>query len=156
DRLAVFAALRSPFFALSDDDVFQFVASGGTLNTLAPIAEGVRNADLVGPVFEILQALHRKRRLAQPTAVIQVLFEKRRALPAFRLHSTGNQRVANLWKVLDVAPAYEAAGPATLRAVVRFLESEAQAAREEGDSSVGEPAGAQVEVLTVHRAKGLE
>src|SRR5262249_48590592 len=50
----------------------------------------------------------------------------------------------------------EAAGPATLRAVVRFLESEAQAAREEGDSPVGEQAGAQVEVLTVHKAKGLE
>src|SRR5262249_35332316 len=156
DRLAVFAALRSPFFALSDDDVFQFVASGGTLNPLAPIGEGVRNADLVGPIFEILQALHRKRRMAQPSEVIQALFEKTRALPAFRLHSTGDQRVANLWKILDVARAYEAAGPATLRAVVRFLESEAQAAREEGDSPVGEQAGAQVEALTVHKAKGLE
>src|SRR5262249_40601420 len=50
DKLAVFAALRSPFFGLSDDDVFQFVASGGKLNPLAPIDEGVRNADLVGPI----------------------------------------------------------------------------------------------------------
>ncbi len=58
--------------------------------------------------------------------------------------------------MLDVARAYEAAGPATLRAVVRFLQEEAQAGREEGDSPVGEQAGAQVEVLTVHKAKGLE
>jgi ATP-dependent exoDNAse (exonuclease V) beta subunit len=58
--------------------------------------------------------------------------------------------------VLDVARAYEAAGPATLRAVVGFLQEEAQAGREEGDSPVGEQAGAQVEVLTVHKAKGLE
>ncbi len=44
DRLSVFAALRSPFFGLSDDDVYQFVASGGILNPLAPIRDGVRNA----------------------------------------------------------------------------------------------------------------
>ena len=156
DRLAVFAALRSPFFALSDDDVFQFVSSGGILNPLAPIAEGVRNGDLVGRVFTILQSLHRRRRMEPPSEVIAALFERTRALAAFRLRSAGDQSVANLWKVLDVARAYEAAGPATLRAVVRFLQEEAKAAREEGDSPVGEHAGAQVEVLTVHKAKGLE
>lgn len=111
---------------------------------------------LVGGTFAILQSLHRRRRIEPPSAVIQALFDKTRALPAFRLRSVGDQSVANLWKVLDVARAYEAAGPATLRAVVRFLQEEAQAGREEGDSPVGEQAGAQVEVLTVHKAKGLE
>jgi ATP-dependent exoDNAse (exonuclease V) beta subunit len=156
DRLAVFAALRSPFFGLSDDDVFQFVASGGILNPLAPIGAGVRNADLVGRVFTILQSLHRRRRMEPPSEVIATLFERTRALPAFRLRPAGDQSVANLWKILEVARAYEAAGPATLRSIVRFLKEEAQAGREEGDSPVGEQAGAQVEVLTVHKAKGLE
>ena len=156
DRLAVFTALRSPFFGLSDDDVFQFVSSGGTLNPLAPIRDGVHNADLVGRAFAILQALHRRRRMQPPSEVIAALFERTRALPAFRLRSNGDQSVANLWKVLEVARAYESAGPAPLRAVVRFLQTEAQTGREEGDSPVGEQAGALVEVLTVHKAKGLE
>ena len=156
DRLAVFAALRSPFFGLSDDDVFQFATSGGILNPLAPIGPDVRSADVVAPIFEVLAALHRMRRVAPPSEVITALFERTRALPTFRLRSSGDQNVANLWKVLDVARAYESAGPATLRAVVRFLQSEAQTGREEGDSPVGEQAGAQVEVLTVHTAKGLE
>jgi ATP-dependent helicase/nuclease subunit A len=156
DRLSVFAALRSPFFGLSDDDVFRFVATGGVLNPLAPIGEGVKNADLVGRAFAILQSLHRSRRMEPPSEVIASLFDKTRVLPAFRLRTAGEQSVANLWKVLDVARAYEAAGPATLRAVVGFLQEEAQAGREEGDSPVGEQAGAQVEVLTVHKAKGLE
>ncbi len=156
DRLSVFAALRSPFFGLSDDDVYQFAASGGILNPLAPIGDGVRNGDLVGRVFAILQSLHRRRRMEPPSEVIASLFERTRALPSFRLRPVGDQGVANLWKILEVARAYEAAGPATLRSVVRFLEGEAQAGREEGDSPVGEQAGAQVEVLTVHKAKGLE
>ncbi|HSB61248.1 MAG TPA: UvrD-helicase domain-containing protein, partial [Vicinamibacteria bacterium] len=142
DRLSVFAALRSPFFGLSDDDVFQFASSGGILNPLAPIGDGVRGAGLVGRAFAILQSLHRRRRMEPPSEVIAALFEKTRALPAFRLRSAGDQSVANLWKVLDVARAYEAAGPATLRAVVGFLQQEAEGGREEGDSPVGEQAGA--------------
>ena len=84
------------------------------------------------------------------------LFEKTRALAAYRLRPEGDQLVANLWKTLDVARAYEAAGPTTLRALVRFLEEETEGGAEEGDSPVGDQAGAQVEVVTVHKAKGLE
>ena len=54
------------------------------------------------------------------------LFERTRALAGFRLRPSGDQVVANLWKTLDVARAYEAAGPTTLRALVRFLEEEAE------------------------------
>ena len=84
------------------------------------------------------------------------LFEKTRALAAYRLRPEGDQLVANLWKTLDVARAYEAAGPTTLRTLVRFLEEETEGGAEEGDSPVGDQAGAQVEVVTVHKAKGLE
>lgn len=44
DRLAVSTALRSPFFGLSDDDVFQFASGGGTLNPLAPIRDGLSDS----------------------------------------------------------------------------------------------------------------
>jgi hypothetical protein len=46
--------------------------------------------------------------------------------------------VANLWKTLDVARVYEAAGPTTLRALVRFLGEEQEGGAEEGDSPVGD------------------
>ena len=156
DRLAVFAALRSPFFALSDDDLFRYASGEGRLHPLAPLAEGAPRAERVGPALALLKALHRLRRVQPPSVVIARLFERTRALAAFRLRPDGAQAVANLWKVLDVARAYEAAGPATLRAVVRFLEEQGEGGREEGDSPVGQEAGDQVEVITVHRAKGLE
>ncbi len=156
DRLAIFAALRSPFFGFSDDDLWRFVASGGTLNYLAPLPEDARNRDLLAPAWELLTRLHRLRRVAPPSDVLMALFQRTRALAGFRLRRGGDQALANLWKTVDLARAYEAAGPATLRTVVRFLEEERQTGTEEGDSPVGEQAGAQVEVVTVHKAKGLE
>ncbi|MCM2254238.1 MAG: UvrD-helicase domain-containing protein [Vicinamibacteria bacterium] len=156
DRLAVFAALRSPFFALSDDDLFRYVGSGGVLNPLAPVPDGAGRAERVGPAMGLLQALYRQRRMVAPSELIAMLFERSRALPAFRLRHGGAQAVANLWKVLDLARAYEASGPATLRSVVRFLETQREGGSEEGDSPVGQEAGRQLEVVTVHKAKGLE
>jgi ATP-dependent exoDNAse (exonuclease V) beta subunit len=156
DRLAVFAALRSPFFGFSDDDLWQLMAKGGALNYLAPVPPGFRGATALVAAFELLTSLHRLRRVRPPTDVIVRLFEKTRALAAYRLRPEGDQLVANLWKTLDVARAYEAAGPTTLRALVRYLEEETEGGAEEGDSPVGDQAGAQVEVVTVHKAKGLE
>ena len=156
DRLAVFAALRSPFFGFSDDDLWQLVAKGGALNYLAPVPPGFPGATALAAAFELLTSLHRRRRVRPPSDVIVRLFEKTRALAAYRLRPEGDQLVANLWKTLDVARAYEAAGPTTLRALVRYLEEETEGGAEEGDSPVGDQAGAQVEVVTVHKAKGLE
>ena len=117
---------------------------------------GFRGATALVAAFEILTSLHRLRRVRPPSDVIVRLFEKTRALAAYRLRPEGDQLVANLWKTLDVARAYEAAGPTTLRTLVRFLEEETEGGAEEGDSPVGDQAGAQVEVVTVHKAKGLE
>ncbi len=156
DRLAVFAALRSPFFAFSDDDLWQLVAKGGHLNYQAPVPEEARGADKLTKAFDLLTSLHRLRRVRPPSDVIVQLFEKTRALAAYRLRPEGDQRVANLWKTLEVARAYEAAGPTTLRTLVRYLEEETEGGAEEGDSPVGDQAGAQVQLVTVHSAKGLE
>jgi ATP-dependent exoDNAse (exonuclease V) beta subunit len=134
----------------------RFVSAGGVLNYQAPFPGAAADMTALARAFELLGRLHRKRRAAAPSEVITQLFERTRVLPAFRAHPGGEQLVANLWKVLEVARAYEASGPATLRAVVRFLEEEARAGREEGDSPVGEQAGEHVEILTVHKAKGLE
>jgi ATP-dependent exoDNAse (exonuclease V) beta subunit len=156
DRLSLVQALRSPFFAVSDADLFQFVSSGGVLNINAPQDESVQTRDLFEPIFKTLTRLHRLRRIESPSVIIEELFSRTRALPAFLARPSGAQAVANLWKVLETARAYEAVAPATLRAFVRFLQDEEASSQAEGDSPVGEPIGASVEIVTVHKAKGLE
>ena len=46
DRLATFAALRSPFFGFSDDDLWQFVSSGAT-NSSVSGASMVRSSSMI-------------------------------------------------------------------------------------------------------------
>ena len=155
DRFALVQALRSPFFGISDADLARYAAGAGTLNVNAPVPEALA-ASPVAQALEVLLRLHRRRRVDPPSAVVRGLLERTRALPGFRLSREGAQAVANLWKVVEIAQAYEAAGPATLRAFVRFLTDQARDAREEGDSPVGDEAGQNAEILTVHAAKGLE
>jgi ATP-dependent exoDNAse (exonuclease V) beta subunit len=149
-------ALRSPFFAVSDADLFRFVSTQGVLNINAPQGDGVAKRDLFDPIFKLLTRLHRLRRIESPSVIIEELFARTRALSAFLTKFSGAQMVANLWKVLETARAYEAAAPATLRDFVRFLQDEEASSHAEGDSPVGEPIGASVEIVTVHKAKGLE
>ncbi len=156
DRLSLVQTLRSPFFAVSDADLFHFVSTKGVLNINAPQGDGVAKRDVFDPIFSLLARLHRLRRIESPSVVIEELFARTRALSAFLMKPSGAQMVANLWKVLETARAYEAAAPATLRAFVRFLQDEEASSRAEGDSPVGESIGASVEIVTVHKAKGLE
>ena len=156
DRLSLVQALRSPFFAVSDADLFHFVSTKGVLNINAPQGDEVAKRDLFEPVFKLLTRLHRLRRIESPSVIIEELFARTRALSAFLMKPSGEQMVANLWKVLETARAYEAAAPATLRAFVRFLQDEEASSQAEGDSPIGEGIGASVEIVTVHKAKGLE
>ena len=152
----MFPALRSPFFAVSDDDVFQFVSSGGILNLNAPQGEGVQSATSSSPIFETLTRLHRLRRIEPPSIIIAALFARTRALPAFLASRPAPQAVANLWKVLERRARTRPPAPRPCARSCASCRTRKRAARPKGDSPVGEQAGAQVEVLTVHKAKGLE
>jgi len=113
DRLSLVQALRSPFFAVSDTDLFHFVSTKGVLNINAPQADAVAKRDVFDPAFSLLARLHRLRRIESPSVIIEELFARTRALAAFLMKPSGAQMVANLWKVLETARAYEAAAPTT-------------------------------------------
>src|SRR6201999_4501568 len=69
---------------------------------------------------------------------------------------TGEQALANIMRLMDMARRYEASGgAASLRGFVDDLEARAE--REEaGDAPVVEEGTEGVRIMTVHRAKGLE
>ncbi len=57
----------------------------------APFPEAAADQTALARAFELLTRLHRKRRTAAPSDVITQLFQRTRALPAFRARPGGAQ-----------------------------------------------------------------
>ncbi|MCK6551848.1 ATP-binding domain-containing protein, partial [Myxococcota bacterium] len=84
-----------------------------------------------------------------------------RFLDATRAHAgiaiwpSGEQALANLLRVTDLARRFESGGATSFRAFVDLLEQEAESG-EAGEAPVVEEGTEGVRMMTVHRAKGLE
>jgi ATP-dependent exoDNAse (exonuclease V) beta subunit len=131
DALAIFAALRGPFFGLSDDELL--VGDGPAAEARALLAE--------------LRATRNQVPIADTLAR---LLAATRAHAGLALWPNGEQALANVARVLDKARRFDGAGATSFRAFVRWLEAEV-----EGADAVDEGADG-VRIMTVHRAKGLE
>ncbi len=165
DAAAVVAALRSPCFGVSDEDLVRHAASGRGFSYLPWPQEDpdTETPDDLTRAFVILAELHRAAVLLPPSALVRRLFDATRVIPLQALKPDGDRRMANLLKLLDLALAWEeaaagitaAAGPPGLMGFVTWLEEQRQAAAEEESTLAVEGEDAVV-IMTIHAAKGLE
>ncbi len=103
-----------------------------------------------------MRDLNRGRNRRPISDTIARLFAATRAHAGIAIWPTGEQALANLMRLMNMARRYEAGGgAASLRGFVDELEARAE--REEaGDAPVVEEGTEGVRIMTVHRAKGLE
>jgi len=144
DRIALAAALRSPFGGLSDQELYD--------RRKALDYRG--ESDL--PIFGFLRRWHERSRTSGVREIIDTIFEESFALEVARAGYHGEQAVANLLKLRQKAGELEAQGGCTLR---EFLAVATQAVRdqeEEGESPLADETLDAVQILSIHRAKGLE
>jgi ATP-dependent helicase/nuclease subunit A len=154
DPVALVAALRSPFFGAPDGAFLAHVAAGGQLSYLTPLPAGAHPA--LAEAWRILRDLHARRTRESPTAVVEALYVETEVLATYALDPHGDQRVANLLRILDTARALEATGRSTFRALVRWLRAQDRGGYEESESPTVEEGDDVVRLMTVHAAKGLE
>jgi len=171
DAVACVAALRSPCFGVSDEDLVRHVAAGGTFRYLndpesgpppGTSAEGGVGGNLQR-AFSILSELHGETVFRQPSAIVRRLFDKTRVIPLHALKPDGERRMANLLKLLDLALTWEEAaagfgtgtGVPALRGFVEWLAEQQEAAAEE-ESPLSAEGDSAVSIMTMHGAKGLE
>ena len=158
DELVVFAALRGPVFALSDGALLEYrETQGGSLHPFRKIKEGASDeVQQVGHALELLRDLHRGRNRRPIADTISRVLNETRAHAGFAIWPTGEQALANVMRLMDMARRYEARGGATsFRGFVD--EQEARAERDEtSEVPVVEEGTEGVRIMTVHRAKGLE
>lgn len=151
DRVALVAALRSPFFGISDEDIFLHHSRGGELNYLQPSMGSALDAP-----FSLLKRLHEARNDSVPEDILRELYRETRAPVIFLLKPGGEQRVHNLLKIADIARALTDRGITTFRAFVQWLDDRQEEESDEAEAATVEAGDDFVRVLTVHKAKGLE
>ena len=151
DRVALVAALRSPFFGVSDEDIFLHHSGGGKLCYLESPAGGPLKAP-----FALLKRLHDARNDSTPEDILRDLYRETRAPVIFLLKPGGEQRVHNLLKIGDIARALADRGVSTFRAFVRWLDERQEEEADEAEAATVEAGDDFVRILTVHKAKGLE
>jgi ATP-dependent exoDNAse (exonuclease V) beta subunit len=143
DQLHLVATLRSPLFGWTDEQVF-LAAAADKLNYL-------HNADLA-----LLRELHEQRHTLSVAGFVERVLAKTHLCQAMVAGGpNGGASVANLLKALALARQLEAAGIRSLRGLVRQLRRTVVGGADEEPAPANEEDEA-VQLLTMHKAKGLE
>ena len=158
DELVVFAALRGPVFALSDGALLEYrETQQSSLHPFRKLKDGAsKDVCEVGRALELLRDLHRGRNRRPIADTISRVLNETRAHAGFAIWPTGEQALANVMRLMDMARRYESRGGATsFRGFVDELEARAER-DEASEVPVVEEGTEGVRIMTVHRAKGLE
>jgi ATP-dependent helicase/nuclease subunit A len=161
DSLALAGVLRSPIGCISDDGLYQL--SQDERGLWAALTDSEARAELPAddraPAERIAKWMRNWRELKDRLPISQLL---NRMIAdsgydaALQYEPLGDRKLANLWKLIDQARAFDAAGGFTLDDFVRNLEDlvsaqprEEQAATQPAESNV-------IRLMSIHQAKGLE
>ena len=168
DELSVFAALKGSLFAIDDELLLEFrhrlgafhpfrvpkELGGNSGQELALVGDPVAHLMPIGDALRLLQLLHRGRNYRPVADTIGRLLSETRAHVGFILRPAGEQALANVLHVAELARQYEAGGGISFRGFIEELGSAAES--ESAEAPIVEEGSDGVRLMTVHKAKGLE
>ena len=174
DELSVLATLRGALFAMDDETLFAWRHHFRRLHPfrLPPAlreeandkgdAEGgvltEAERDRFRPVadaLDLLRRLHRGRNDVPIARTIGMLLDATRAHAGLAMRPAGEQALANVLHIGEMARRYEERGGLSFRGFLDHLEHEA-AEHQAGEAPILEATSDGVRIMTVHAAKGLE
>ena len=177
DELSVFATLRGSLFAIGDEELLEYRARFGAFHPFriplefsadepvrgerrSNIHDGLSAIDRerIAPIVSalgLLQSLHRSRNHIPVASTISRLLAATRAHVRFALEHGGEQVLANVLHVAELARRYEADGGISFRGFIDELREQAEDGQA-GEAPILEEGSDGVRIMTVHKAKGLE
>ena len=168
DELSVFAALKGSLFAIDDEQLIEFkhrfgafhpfriprALGGNSGGDLELTAEPTAHLMPIAVSLRLLQELHRGRNYRPVADTIGRLLDETRAHVGFILRPAGEQALANVLHIAELARQYEAGGGISFRGFIDELRSASEA--EGAEAPILEESSDGVRLMTVHKAKGLE
>ena len=161
DELSVFATLRGPLFALGDEDLLEYhahvrnAARGHAFHPYHVTKDVPQHLAPVAEALETLRVLHAGRNYRPVADTIGRLIQATRAHAGFMLWRGGEQVLANVLHIAELARQYESEGGLSFRGFVETLRSAADRAQAP-EAPILEDGSEGVRLMTVHKAKGLE
>ena len=156
DELSVFALLKGSLFAIPDDALLEYKHRYIRFHPFrAPTESVADNLRCIVEALRLLRELHRNRNYRPVAETIELLLRNTRAHLAFALRPSGEQVLANVLHICELARKYEASGGLSFRGFVKALQDGADAA-ETGEAPIFEEGGEGIRIMSVHKAKGLE
>ncbi len=155
DELSVFATLRGSLFAISDEELLEYRHRIGHFHPFRIPKDFPTNLAPIVEALKLLRALHRARNRLPVATTITSLLESTRAHVGFALEQGGEQVLANVSHVADLARRYEAEGGISFRGFIDELREQAESG-EAGEAPILEEGSDGVRLMTVHKSKGLE
>jgi ATP-dependent helicase/nuclease subunit A len=148
DGVALYGALRSIFFGISDEELLRSKLSGLPLDYREEIPE----TSMLRRPFEILRELHRRRHERSAAETLERLFQQTGAREV--LIARGMQSIANLNKLVRMLRLLQQ--DRTFSDAIELVSGMDEELISETESRIMEEHGNAVRILSIHRAKGLD
>jgi ATP-dependent helicase/nuclease subunit A len=153
DEVSVFATLRGALFAIDDESLFLYRHHHKSLHPFRAAADPEYSA--IVDALTLLRRLHSRRNYRPVADTITELLTATRAHVGFVLRNAGEQALANVLHVAELARQYEAGGGISFRGFVETLNDQADGGQASEAPSLEEGVDG-VRLMTTHKAKGLE
>ena len=155
DELSVYATLHGPLFALGEEELLEYHSLARAFHPYRVPGELPDRLQPVAKALTTLRELHAGRNHRPVADTIGRLIATTRAHAGFVLWRGGEQVLANVLHISDLARRYEAEGGLSFRGFVDTLH-DASTRAESPEAPILEEGSEGVRLMTVHKAKGLE
>ncbi len=150
DEAATVAVLRGPLFGFSDEELFLHRSQGRVFSFREPAEGKMKEA------FRLLREWFQATRTLGVSDTLGELYKRTNLLAVTAGQPHGEQRVANLMKVLDQARELETSQHFTYRAFTQWLTTQQEEGTMEGEAPGPDSSEDRITLMTIHKAKGLE
>jgi ATP-dependent exoDNAse (exonuclease V) beta subunit len=155
DELSVYATLHGPLFAIGEEELLEYHAVAGGFHPYRVARDLPERLKPIAVALGVLRELHASRNYRPVADTIGRLVAATRAHAGFILWRGGEQVLANVLHISDLARRYETEGGLSFRGFVDLLR-EAAGNTDAPEAPILEEGSEGVRLMTVHKAKGLE
>ena len=155
DELSVYATLHGPLFAIGEEELLEYHAHAKVFHPYRVPKESPERLAPVAIALGALRELHAARNHRPVADTLGRIIALTRAHAGFILWRGGEQVLANVLHVADMARRYETEGGLSFRGFVDTLH-DASGRADAPEAPILEEGSDGVRLMTVHKAKGLE